>query len=425
MTTTPFEQAEALRKGKQYAEASAQFAQLWKEKPSPAVGWRYAYCLRKTGDLAAAEQIARQAREAFPDDEFIKSELAWLIYEKSVKPAVAAVDVPSLLEAANEIVALKNDPLLVRPLALAVMKVAKAKGNWPVVLQWANRIAPEWLSHEPRMVQGKRAMSEREVWYINKARAMLELGQFEEARQCAHEALKEFSDSVFLLRIAALALAGQGNLSGAITEMRSLLKHPRAGWYMEAELAELEFRAGNTTEAYRRVCGALLATRQSAEYKLPYLVAVANMALALDKLDVAAAHVRLARAVRSEQQWRVPQTLIDAENAVKERFASAGARWPDLPEDAKRLEQLCRQFWQKGTQENVPFYRGTVKPYPEGRHFCYIRRDDGGGDVYALVQEMPKECRKPGTQVEFALKDTYDKKKQRPSVQAIYVRLAR
>jgi hypothetical protein len=37
---------------------------------------------------------------------------------------------------------------------------------------------------------------------------------------------------------------------------------------------------------------------------------------------------------------------------------------------------LCRLDWHEGQDEEAQFYHGTVKPYPEGRHFAYIQHDE-------------------------------------------------
>jgi tetratricopeptide (TPR) repeat protein len=424
MVGESYQHAEELRKSGKYDEAGQHFQQLWQNKSSPAVGWRYAYCLRKQGDLDNAERVAREALEKFPEDTYVKSELAWVLVQKYLRTAEREQDLAATLEAAHQILGLNPDGPLLQYLVRSVVKVAKARENWPVVLEWLDRLSPDALSAEPEVVQGKRTMSPREIWYINRARALLEIGQYEEARQCSQRAAEQFPENIFLRRIAALALAGLGQLPGAISEMESLLSHPRAGWYMEAELGDLKFRNGDPRGAYRHVCRAMLNTRQSPAYKLPYFVSIARIALALEKPEVAVAHVLLARAVRTEQGWRIPQSLLDAEEAVKEHLTNSGQAWPNLPQDARSLEPLCRQFWQQGAMEGETFVRGKVKPYPPGRHFCYIQRDDGSGDVYALVQDLPQECRQPGSRVEFALKSSFDKKKQRPSVQATHIRRA-
>jgi tetratricopeptide (TPR) repeat protein len=423
--TPNYENAEALRKNKSYAEACEQFAQIWQQNPSPFIGWRYAFCLRKVGQLEDAERVAREALAKYPEDKFTKSELGWILYEKELKPAKEESDLGRIVHVANQVLALNSDGMALAKVVLAVMKVAKGRKNWKVLLEWADRLTPENLDNQPMVFDGKRGMSDRETWCVGRARALLELERFDEACQFAQAGLADFPDEIFLRRTAALALARSGDLVGGIAEMRSLLTHRRADWYMKAELAELEYRAGNYHEAYRLICDAVSTPRQSEEYKLGYFVTLAQIALALGKLDVATEHIALAKAIRSSKGWRIPSELVQVEKDVLAALRASNKVWPELSQDPKQLGRLCRRRWQEGKDEGVQFYRGTVKPYPEGRHFAYIKRDDGGEDVYVIVRDLPRNCSEPGSRVEFALKTSFDKKKGRESVQATNVRCVR
>jgi tetratricopeptide (TPR) repeat protein len=423
--TPTYENAEALRKGKRYPEACEQFAQIWQQNPSSFIGWRYAFCLRKVGQLVDAERIAREALAKYPEDKFAKSELGWVLYEKELKPAKEESDLERIVYVANQILTLNPDRIALAKVALAVMKVAKGRKNWKALLEWADRLTPENLDKQPMMFDGKRGMSDRETWYVNRARTLLELERFDEARQFAQSGLAEFTDEIFLRRTAALALARSGNIVGGIAEMRALLTHPRADWYMKAELADLEYQAGNYNEAYRLICDAVSDPRQSEEYKLEYFVTLARIALALRKLDVAAGHITLAKTIRSSQGWKIPSELMQFEKDVLVELLASNQAWPELPQDPSQLTKLCRRHWQEGKDEGVQLYRGTVKPYPEGRHFAYIKRDEDGEDVYVIVRNLPRNCSQPGSRVEFALKMSYDKKKERESVQATSVRCIR
>jgi len=417
-----YKDAETLRKSGNYVEACEQFAQIWQESPSPFVGWRYAFCLRRTGQLEEAEKIAREALAKYPEDKYTKAEMGWILYEKELKPAKEESDLGGVIHVANQILALNSDKVALAKVVLAVMKVAKGRKNWRVALEWADRLMPEDLSNEPMMFDGKRGMSDLETWYVGRARALLELGRFDEARQFAQAGLAVLPDEIFLRRTAALARAYSGDLVGGIAEMRALLTHRRADWYMKAELADLEYQAGNLDEAYQLICDAVSHPRQSEEYKLEYFVALARIALALGRLDVAAAHINWVKMIRASQEWRIPPDLMQVEKDVRVAFQASNQTWPELPKDTKQLGMLCRRYWQEGKEEGVQFYRGTIKPYPEGRHFAYIKRDDGGEDVYVAVRDLPRNCIQPGSGVEFALKKSYDKKKERESVQATNVR---
>lgn len=422
IATPTCESAETLRKDKKYAEASAQFAEVWQQNPSPYVGWRYAFCLRKVGQLNEAERVAREALSKYPEDRFTKTELGWILYERELKPAKVAKDLWRTINVANQVLKLSPDGLTLSRVALAVMKVSKERGKWEVLMEWADRLDPANLDNQPGIFDGKRGMSDRETWYVGRSHALLELERFDEARQCAQAGLVEFPDEIFLRRTAALALAGSGDVAGSVREMRSLLSHRRVEWYMRAELADLEYQMRNYGDAYRLICEALASCRQEDKYKLGHLVTLARVAVALGKLDVAAEHVSLTKAIRSSQGWPIPRELIEVERGLQRAIQSLGVTLPVLPQDVALLARLCRQRWHEGKTEGVEFHRGVVKLYPEDRHFAYIKRDDDGDDVYVLVRDLPRRCNQPGSHVEFALKTSYDKKKERESVQATNVR---
>ncbi len=54
--------------------------------------------------------------------------------------------------------------------------------------------------------------------------------------------------------------------------------------------------------------------------------------------------------------------------------------------------------------------------------FTFIKRDDGGEDVFVLLRDIPKKCSYEGAKVEFVPKKSFDKKKNREGTQASHVR---
>jgi len=420
-----YENADKLRLARRYEEAGSELESIWNEAPSKFVGWRLAYCLRKAGRLEEAESIAQQALDAYPDDAFTRSELGWILREKHLRSAKDDRDLGRALEVARRIVAVSDNKMLLVRVVLDVMKVAKDKGSWEVVLEWSERVSSEDLRAEPVVLpNGTRAMSQRQVWYIGRSRALLELGRYDEACSVARAGLGEFPNCIHLNRTAALALEGAGELSSAIGEMQALLAHPRADWYVKADLARMLFRAGNAADAYRLICEAVLSTRQSDEYKLTSYITLAQIALARNDLDVAAMHVALVKAIAAEQGWQVKREVIQTENQVLAALKAAGRQWPEVPKDRVELSRMCERKWREGQYEGLELHRGTVKPYPQDRAFTFIQRDDGAEDVFVLVQDLPENCRKPGSRVEFALVSSFDRKKGRESVRAVNIRCA-
>ena len=302
------------------------------------------------------------------------------------------------------------------------MKVAKSRGNWEVVLEWADLLCDEQLSKEASKFGKKRVFSDCETWYVGRARALYELERYEEARDFAQQGLQEFPNEVFLLRIAALSLAELGQLEDAINEMRDLLLHPRADWYFKNDLAELEMRAGHVEEAYRLVCQSLIDSQQSEDKKLGAFQILTVLALEIKRFDVAAAHIELSKSIREQAGWKIKNEQITMEHKTRLGFEQLGEEWPVLPQKINELTKLCRKYWQEGVSSGKQRYQGTVKFYDPEKKYTFIARDDEGEDAFVLVKDLPDKCRKAGTRVDFVLQKSFDHKKNRESISAVYLR---
>lgn len=423
MKAITYKEAEALRKQGQYQAAAEAFRALWEQQPSQFVGWRYAYCLRKTSRLTEAKQIAQEALAKYPKDPYTKAELARILYEKEFKPLVSKKqgDLQRALQLAEGILSLHSDVTIVPSVVMGVIKVAKGHNDWETVLAWSERVNPKDLNQQGSEFKGKQGMSKREAWYINRARAFLELNKPIDARKTALAGLQEFPDSIFLRRTAALALAASGNLVGAEKEMKGLLSHPRADWYMKAELAEIEFQLENYTEAYRLICEAVL-HRQDERYKIRHFQTLARIALKLNKHVIAAEHVALAKIIRQEQGWSIPTDLLHLEEEIRQALEAQNEPWPNLPDDSKRLTSICKERWHEGRLEGLKRYYGQVKTVHKNKRFAFIQPDNGGEDIFILLRDLPRSCAQPGMRVEFSLEPSFDQKKGRQSVRAVKVR---
>lgn len=409
-----YERAEELRKAKQYFEAAAIFGALWQDKQNKMIGWRYAYCLRHIKELDKAEQILETALGQFPDDMFAKKELGWVLYDKDLKPAKEETDLGKVLHTARKILGLNSDSFALQRVSLVVMKVAKARGRWNVVLEWADKLTPEELNTDAPIFNGKRGMSDRETWYVNRARALLELERFTEARAQAQAGLDVFPNEIFLLRTAALARAQSGDVQGGLEEMRALAQHRRADWYVKAELAELELLAGNHLDAYRLMCEAL-SNPQEDQFKLGYLLIFAEIALALEQPEIAAEHVHLAKLIRVQEGWTVPDEIQALEQKIQTILATKSITLPLLSDDLQELSKRCHRCWREGATLGMERIRGTIKSVPSDRGFTFIRREDGGEDVFVLIRDLPRNVQ-AGEVVEFTLHKSFDQKKGKESV---------
>lgn len=424
MTTqipSTYDSAELLRKDKKFQLAAEAFEQLWQKAPSLMIGWRWVFCLRKLGELDKAETVIREVLKKYPTDKFTVGEFGWVLYEKEIKPGIEENDLGRVIHAANEIWEYQPTELLLAKLVLAVVKAAKKRGKWDTVMEWSGRIEPGQLEAKAPDFNGRPGMSDQELWYINRSHAMVELGRFEEARQVALEGLQSFPNELFLARNAALALAGAGQVGEAAGELRKLLTHPRADAYLKADLGELEFRQGNLDEANRLLCEAVL-NPQGDQYKLGYYMTMAEIYLAKNQPVSAAESLALAKAVRQKEEWSIPAKLIQLEQKTTAMLKAQGLSWPDLPHDLKALSRYCAEHWKREASIGLKRVTGRVGRIDPEKKFVFLLRDDGERNVFANQRDLPRGC-KEGTRVEFALKPSFDRKKNEETWQAADIKV--
>lgn len=417
-----FEDANALRRSDP-AAALPLFRQLWEKRGNPWAGWGYAQCLRKQGDLETAIQVCREALAHDSENKYLRTELAWALYGRDLKRASENKDLDAVLGIAKEILSLDSDHLTHKKVALKVIQTAKANQKWRIVLEWAGRFAPEDFDLEPYPQSQRRMMSERETFYSAYARALHETSKHADARQVAQRGLAEFPNSLFLARTAALALAEQGGIATAAQEMRQLVNRPGADWYFKAELANMELQLGRTEEAYRLACEAALKARED-EQRVNLFLILARAALLQRRVQVAAEHVTLAKLVRVQNDWKIPNELAQLEMEISTAAQELGQNIA-LSQESRELHRTCREHWQAATKRELPIKSGRMGRIDASKPYAFIYPDDHSSLVFVRMKEVPRTLAFEGAQVEFELKPSFDKKKNRESVEATKVRQQR
>lgn len=419
--------AEQLRKEKRYRDALPHFKTLWDTTPDPDVGWRYAHCLRKLGDLDQALSVARNVSERFPDHSFSRNEIAWALYDKEIKPAKEDSDYQRVTQAASEILGLTEDNLPRNKAILAVLKVAKNDGRWDEVLEWANLVEPEQLEVKPFIPSGpdsKEIMPDREIWYIAKVRALFELGHYDESQALALAAQRDYPDEFFLKRTAAMARAKSGDVQGGYEALVSLQHHPRADWYIYSDIAELELDRGRNREALQWLVKAM-DNRVPLRNKVSVVTLIAQVALSLEMTEMSYDHIQLAISIREREGWPIKDKDRQLEQHIVSSMKSIGVAAKAEQRDIRKFEQACRNHWDAITNEGKKKLKGIVKRIPSDKKFTFISTDDLNEDVFVRVEDIPKQCRTEGARVEFYLEESFDKKKNRNSYRASRVTCVR
>jgi len=399
------QQARQCYEGGNYEEAGRLYHQLWDERGDAFSGGRYACCLRKCGHAQAALSVARQVAEKHPGDIYVRREVIWALYDAEFKPAKERGDLGALIRIGQQIVDLTDDELPVNLVSFAVIGLAKDKMKWDVVSAWCDHVDRQKLSAEPREMDGRRVISEREQWYFAKVKSLVQLKQWEQARSLAMEALQAFPRKRDFARWAAQALAGQGHVPEAIAELETLAQTGQPEWYLLNDLAELKKQSGQSEEAYCIACQAALAFGED-KAKVGLFVLIGQIALELQQFEVAARHAALARLVRVREGWSVSGEVGRLESKARTAYEQAAASPLNLPDEIPALAALCRKDWERAVppelrpqpkEKRTPrprpetdgaLHTGRIKMYNADKGFGFITADDGTGDIFFHISSV-------------------------------------
>ncbi len=342
--TNPLHEAETLYNAGAYAEAGALFHDLWDQGHTDA-GIRYAACLRKAGHAAQALIVSRQVRRQTPRDPRGRAELAWALYETLVGPAKAAHDLRRLETIADE--ALRDGHgAAVAEIVLAVIDEAMRQAEWDTANGWCDRLNPAELDTTPVFQDGHRLPALRERWYSAKIRILLRLHRWHVARAVALQALSLRPESVEYARLAAKALAGQGELLQAQSDLRALHARRPLDWATLYELAKVDFQLGyGRAAAYHAARAALIPGDES--YRFELFALLADILADQGQFEIAACHVVLARSWGTRQQQAPSGRLKKLEGRLRAALALSNQRFPDVtPSGLPGIRQRCQQEWQ-------------------------------------------------------------------------------
>lgn len=414
--------ADDLRKQGKYLEAIPLYQEQIKSATSSHPTRWLINCLRKSNQLDEAYRMGQEALAKFPNDKYIKSEVAWVFYDHDLKPCKESGPFAQVIHTSQHILEMdpENSFLRLRVIQL-VLKIAKHANNpdWRVVAEIADKIDPTELSSEKRTTSdGKSYMSEKEDWFINASHANLKCGRFDKAIEIATNGLDYFPNETFLLRTIALAKFRSGDVQAGAEAMRPLLTHPRTDWYIRSELAEMEIQMGHDEEGYRLLCQALL-TKQEDQFKVKNLETFASLAIKMNKLDEANLALAFEHAIRTNAGWPLPNSLTSLEQEGLHAFQQAGGSWPELTKDQAELSKSCYKIWKEGALKGLERFKGKITQVRPDKKFAFIQPENGGESVIVFLRELPRDCAIDGVLAEYSREKSFDLKKNRDSFKAV------
>lgn len=422
------EQAAALRKQQNYAEAITHYALLWDEHQDECNewdGWNYAYSLRKLGRSQEALAVCQQTLPLNPNFDHLTSLYGWCLYDVEIKRTDAQIQQNEhrFLQAADRIFQL-GTPGQYTAHARTLLKVIdyyKQKPNSPAakILDWCDKIQPDQLSNTPGSgPDGKgrtiEYASDREKWYACRCKALLDLKRYQGCISVAEQALAEFptlhhDNDIWFRRRIALSKAELGDKETAISELESLLSRKK-DWFIHHEIAQYLFDLGRTDEALERAIEAALAPGPSdIGFKWELFLLMGRILQAQSEIEEAQKHILLAVKARQEKNWKIPPELMQAVNDMAVDVS--------VQISARDLHRGLRKSWQSRKISSMPQSRGEIKNLLPNGKVGFIYAEDGK-DYYFKTDSFEGPCHllQKGQRVSFYIEKSQDPGKRDSAV---------
>ncbi|MBL8147686.1 MAG: hypothetical protein JNL34_15010 [Anaerolineae bacterium] len=424
------DQAETLRRDKQFEQALAAFDELLNLYPDQATErerWGKAFCLRALGRQREALDLCREVYRTHPEFVPNRNLYGWCVYDLEIKPLREGepADIKTFYRAAEAItqLTLQENYSPYERTVFEVLRYLKYRQTYPAdeVLAWCDKLDPDKLATEARKYTGRDGQerveaSPLEQWYGQRTKALEHLRRWEELIVVCNEALDRltgfhYSDEIWFRRRIASAKAELGDTQAAIGDLKALVRL-KPEWFIQADLARLLHENGEDEAALDYALDAALGPGELA-YKWELFALMGDLLAAQGRPQEAGQHYRLASALRAERGWRedsdLAQQLRDLP-LVPDQPAAAMAR---------ELEGTWRAL--KFTDQE----RGTgeIERTDPGKRSGFIRASDGRSIFFRFRNfASPRDRLLIGTKVSFFLQPSFDKTKNRESNEAVDVR---
>jgi tetratricopeptide (TPR) repeat protein len=399
----------------EWQKAGEIFHHIWINENNAYAASRYLYCLRKAGFAEISIRQGKIANSQFPNNTYIRSELVWSYYDAKIKTEEAQRNLSNLIRAAEEVLSVNPDTLPKELVVFAVIKAAKQKDDWQTVSTWCDKLNPQTISEDRASSSSGRTMSNKEKWFFAKIKSLIELKKWEQARILGLEASKIYPNQIQFYRWSALALGGQGLELQAIEELNNLIVRFREEWYIFQDIGELYSKIHQPEPALQLLCRSALCHGED-KLKVSLYASIAEKSLILDKLEMAADTLILAKLVRQREEWRVSQQLQSLEKIIVQKLREETSSWQPT-QNLRELYRKCHRHWQTEVYANEPRYSGTIHSLPPDKQHGWIMAEDGRR-IFFLQRELPPHLRQEQLSVDFLLQESWDRRRGERSVRA-------
>jgi tetratricopeptide (TPR) repeat protein len=440
-------QVQALVKAEQYSQALPIAQKLWDEaQPKDKWdGFNLAKCLRKIGRSEAALPVCQSVRSLDSHFAVINNLEGWCEYDIHVKPLQNAGDTPEedgdeagtgidqAIAAVDRVLAQtkqeKFSPFTWMVLTISKLLVASGgEERARQALSYLDRLSPQLLE-TPKLSpilkpkDGTVSASEYENYALRRCKALLYAAEYAKCIDFANSELTAFPTrmgayDIWLSYYRAKAFGLSGQADAACKELRRLVSM-KPEWYMEHQIAEMEFQQGNVEQSWLSCVKASTMTGKAGA-KVKLFTLMARVLDAKGDRDCARNHLLLHIALQREVGGRIREDV--RELAISHQIECTEGKLEVQPSSTYMRE--LRPFWGQQMTGGRPRSLGRVKSLLDDRA-GFIKTDDGT-DIYFQLRDFegPRSALAPGTKVSFTIVDSFDRKKGKASSRAELVRTA-
>ena len=432
------QQAQQLKQSKNFAEALPLFKQLWEEDRENCNewdGWNYAFCLKQLKDYKNALKICREVYQINPNFENNKNLYAWCIYYTEIGVEKisnetnffnAAEGIVKLSKQENKSIKQEKDFPCVYSLSLSKILDylnKKATYNPEPILYWTEKLNPNFLETTPFKFtdnEGKERelASKKEDWYSLRSKALYENGDFADCISLSETALQSFTkfhydNDIWFKRNIALSKAELGDIETAIEELKSLLKRKNE-WFIQKEIAELHERQNKIDDAIKYAVDATL-NFGDPDKKMNLYKLLAELLKIQNKIQEAKTHIELIYKIRFTNQWKIDSELLDLVS-----FYNIDTN--NIP-DVKELLRGLKKIWENLKFGDQEILKGTIKTIISEGRAGFVETENKKSYFFNTKDFKGKrDLIQQGQKVSFFLEDSFDKKKNQPTKNAVNVK---
>lgn len=288
-----------------------------------------------------------------------------------------------------------------------------------VILELLNKLKPELLSDKPyTTTEGRELASDREKWYAQQSKLRFELGSYNTCINASEAMLKNIrvfhhDNNHWTKRRIALSHWELGERDLAKKILHDILMcFDNAHIY--ADLHRIYAEEQNMDMSISYGANAILNKSGEMKHKLKVLEKMAQLYEEKEELQLAYSHYVLLRRVREKEGWTISDMILQKLNYYE-----------SLSIDALEQKQL-KLYWIESANKIYEETSGNIVRYiskQEKKSAGFIETKDGRQIYFSersnrhLHHPLPEK-----TPVHFYIKPSYDRKKNRPTTEAIHIK---